>query len=250
MLKTRKVLAAALTMSMIFAFASCKKQENKQEPITGTPISMYDYFALPDGEELVLEGYVQDKESLWKNSEGLTTCSFYIQTDVGGAYIYEASVTEDTYNAMTDGMLVRVQGIKSTWSDRPEITKGIVEVVGGNPYSAPYYEITSDEIPSAALNTRVCVNDAVIGKLDSGNVLEYGYNNQGGRGDNLYFLVTINDGNKTVSIPCTVDTHLVSASDEVYAAVENVVLGQTASVNGILSVRGSDYFILVTDITL
>lgn len=243
MRKFNLIVASVLIGTMLFSLCSCKKEA--EPSITGPIGSMLDFQSAEDGDTVTFEGYVQDKEALW-SVDGKTSCSFYVQTDVGGAYVYEAPMSEETYNALTDGVLVRVQGTKSTWSNLPEITNAIVEVVGGLAWSAPRYEIKNADIPSSALSTRVSVNDATVVKMTSGNIIEYGYNNQGGRGDNISFLVKI-DG---VDIPCSVDTHLTGASSACYATAEALKEGSSVSVNGILSVRGNEYFVLVTDITV
>lgn len=249
MLKLKPVIAATILLAMSFSVCSCKKADITQPSITGPFLSMYDYSAIEDGETVALEGYVQDKELLWNKTENESSCSFYIQTDVGAAYVYDAKISPETYDAMTEGILVRVQGTKTTWSGLPEITNALVEVVGGSPYSAPYLEIKSDEIPSSYLNARVTATGKVT-KLDSGNIIEYGFNNQGGRGDNISFLVTVSDGDKAVSVPCEVDTHLVASASAVYASAESLTAGNAITVNGVLSARGNNYFIRVTDISV
>lgn len=243
MRKIKSVTSTVLIITMLFACCSCKANETTS---TLSGLTMNDYRAIEDGEAVVLEGYVQDKESLRE----ATYCSFYIQTNDGGAYVYEAAVGEQLYSDLKEGTHVRVSGTKVYWSGLPEIKNATVEIVGKDTFMAPYIEIGGLKEPSVFLNARVQIENATVKVMSSGKAVEHGFADQGKSGDSLYFCVSGGSGNSAVTVNCIVDTNFVQSGSEIYTLAEGLTEGRSVSVSGVLSLSGDSYLIRITGITI
>lgn len=181
-----------------------------------------EYMAADLESEVVIEAYVQGKQSWWFNSSkntGLGT--FYLQDGDGAYFLYELPCTEEEYNALTVGTKVKVTGYKAEWSGEIEIIDATVEILEGKYIASPVDA-------TALLGTEELVN--VQNMLVSFNGLTVvGIEYQGGaRGKDIYVTVSLNDAQYSFCV----ESYLTSPDSDLYKAVETLKAGDTVDVIG------------------
>ncbi len=192
-----------------------------------------EYAAAAVDSEVVIEAYVQAKQSWWDNK-----AIIYTQDENGGAYfVYQMPCTEDEFNALTIGTKIRVKGFKAEWSGEVEIVDATYEVLEGN-YVAEATDVTAILGNEAELIKKQNVFAAfkgltVVAKKDANGAevaYLYKWDGSGQDGDDLYFDVT--DGTNTYSF--TVESYLCDNTTDVYAAVKNLKIGDKIDMEGFL----------------
>jgi hypothetical protein len=96
-----------------------------------------EYAAAELDSEVVVETYVQAKQSWWENK-----ATIYTQDADGGYFIYELPCTEDEYNKLVPGTKIKVTGYKSEWSGEVEIVDATYEIESGDTYVAKAQDVT------------------------------------------------------------------------------------------------------------
>ena len=192
-------------------------------PVEEVKVMSYaDYAAAAIDDEVVIEAYVQAKQSWWKD-----TATVYLQDEDGAYFAYNMACSEADYAKLTQGTKIRVKGYKAEWSGEVEIVDATFEIIDGN------YVATATDV-TALLGT-----DALIEKQNmlvsfKGMTVEstaiYKWDGSGQDGDDLYFNVS-KDG-KTYSF--TVESYLCDKSTEVYQAVKNLKAGDVVDMEGFL----------------
>ncbi len=230
----KKIIAIVLIAVMaLAAFTACKKNDNKHaEDVKGAGVMTHEqYVAAEIGAEVVVETYVQAKQSWWDNKG-----TFYTQDKDGAYFIYEMGCTEEEYNKLVPGTKIKVTGHKAQW---PEST-GIIEIIDakfeieeGN-YVAEAFDATAlfgtDDL-AKHMAEYFTVKSAVIEAMDEeGAAFWYNWDNSGEDGSDLYFKVKI--GEKTYTF--TVESYLCDKTTEVYNAVKNLKVGDTVDILGFL----------------
>ncbi len=230
----KKIIAIVLIAVMaLAAFTACKKNDNKPaEDVKGEGVMTHEqYVAAEIGAEVVVETYVQAKQSWWDNKG-----TFYTQDKDGAYFIYEMGCTEEEYNKLVPGTKSKVTGHKAQW---PEST-GIIEIIDakfeieeGN-YVAEAFDATAlfgtDDL-AKHMAEYFTVKSAVIEAMDEeGAAFWYNWDNSGEDGSDLYFKVKI--GEKTYTF--TVESYLCDKTTEVYNAVKNLKVGDTVDILGFL----------------
>lgn len=230
----KKFVALMLVVIMaLFAFAACKKTEKEEDKadVKGEGVMTHaQYIEAKIGDEVVVETYVQAKQSWWDNKG-----TFYTQDKEGAYFIYEMACSEEEYNKLTPGTKIKVTGHKAQW---PENT-GIIEIIDakfeieeGN-YVAPAYDATAafgtDELEKH-MGEFFTVKGAVVEAMEDGAAFWYNWDNSGTQGNDLYFKLKI--GEKTYTF--TVESYLCGAETDVYKAVEGLNVGDTITVEGFL----------------
>ena len=164
----KKILALTLALCMVLALCACGKTEapavedveEKAEEVVAeveelieeveaevpaeeeieeaSEVMPYEVFAAADLDSaVVVEGYVQAKETWWDN-----VATFFIQSEDGAYLIYECSISEEDYNdKLVEGAKVKVSGFKSEWSGEVEVADGTVEFLDGT-YLAEATDVT------------------------------------------------------------------------------------------------------------
>ena len=114
----KKFVAALLTLSMLFAGCAA---------LAEGVMSHADYVAAAIDDEVVVETYVQAKQSWWDNKG-----TFYCQSEDGAYFLYEMACSEEDYNKLVPGTKIKVTGYKAEWAGEVEIVDAAFEILEGN----------------------------------------------------------------------------------------------------------------------
>lgn len=187
-----------------------------------------EYVAAAIDSEVVVETYVQAKQSWWEDK-----ATFYTQSEDGAYFIYNMPCSQEEYDKLTPGTKIRVTGYKSEWSGEVEIIDATYEILDGN-YIAEPLDVTDilnteDELITHQ-NEFVSFTDMTVEDAGNGEAFMYNYDNSGEDGDDLYFNVSANGETYTF----TVESYLCDNTTDVYAAVKNLKIGDVISMEGFL----------------
>lgn len=196
-------------------------------------VMTYEEYAAADLDtEVVVETYVQAKQSWWEDKATL-----YTQDENGAYFIYDMACSAEDYEKLTVGTKIRVAGYKAEWSGEVEIIDGTFEIIEGN-YVAEAEDMTtllgSEEIINHQ-NKFVSFKGMTVesaGKDANGNDVAFLYNwdGSGEDGNDLYFNASVNGNTYTF----TVESYLCDNTTDVYAAVKNLQIGDTIDMEGFL----------------
>ena len=194
-----------------------------------------EYMAAAIDDPVVIETYVQAKQSWWDNKATL-----YTQAEDGAYFIYNAACSEEDYEKLTPGTKIRVNGFKAEWSGEIEIAEGAeLTILDGEEYIAPATDVTDllgdEEGMLAHQNEFVAFKGMTVeayGQNDDGEDQAFFYNwdGSGEEGNDLYFCVS-KDGKK---YNFTVESYLCDPSTEVYQAVKELKIGDVIDLEGFL----------------
>ena len=234
----KKLITSVLTVALVFAAGcSSSSSSNETEGETTTnfeksegTMTYAEFDAAAIGDEVVVEAFVQAKQSWWQNSAVV-----YAQDNDGGYLFYNLACTEEEYAKLVEGQLIKVTGYKAEWPEvdgEIEISDGTFELLDGN-WVAPVTDVTSalgtDNLKSY-INQKVSFKGLTIEAKEDGSAVVYSYDNSGTQGDDLYFDASI-DG-KTYTF--TVESYLTDSSTDVYKAVEALNVGDQVDLEGFL----------------
>ncbi len=201
---------------------------------SGEVMSYADYAAAAVDEQVVVETYVQAKQSWWENQATL-----YTQDKDGAYFVYNAECSEEDYAKLTPGTKIRVTGFKAEWNGEVEIMDAVFEIIeGGDSYVAEAEDVTAllgtDEL-IAHQNKFVSFKGMTVessGKNADGSEAAYLYNYDGSGedGSDLYFNVSLDGQTYTF----TVESYLCDNTTDVYAAVKNLQVGDKIDMEGFL----------------
>ena len=245
----KKNIALALTLSMAFSFSCTAMAEETTESATESAteavseaesedvksegVMTYDeYMAAAVDDEVVIEAYVQAKQSWWEDKATL-----YTQDKDGAYFVYNAACSEDDYAKLVPGTKIKVTGYKAEWSGEVEIADATIEIEDGE-YIAPVKDVTDllgkDELIDYQ-NQFVSFKGMTVeaaGQDESGNDVAflYNYDGSGSDGDDLYFNVSLNGETYTF----TVESYLCDNTTDVYKAVKELKIGDKIDMEGFL----------------
>lgn len=196
-------------------------------------VMTYEEYVAADLEsEVVVETYVQAKQSWWEDKATL-----YTQDQDGAYFIYEMACSEEDYEKLTPGTKIKVTGYKAEWSGEVEIIDATFEIVEGN-YVAEAMDVTpylgQDDLVDYQ-NRYVSFKGMTVeaaGQDDEGNDVAflYKWDGSGQEGDDLYFNVSLDGATYTF----TVESYLCDSSTDVYKAVKELQIGDTIDMEGFL----------------
>ena len=230
----KKTLAVVLTMSFLLAVTGCGKQDNTAAaPKKSEGVMTYaEYAAAPIDSEVVVETYVQAKQSWWEDK-----ATIYTQDYDGAYFIYEMPCSQDDYDKLVPGTKIKVTGYKSEWSGEVEIVDSNFEIVGGDTFVATAQDVTellgTDALADKQNQFVAFKGMTVAPSTDAdGNEVAflYKWDGSGAEGDDLYFNVSYNGQTYTF----TVESYLCDKSTAVYKAVQGLQVGQTVDMEGFL----------------
>ncbi len=195
-------------------------------------VMTYDEYVAAELEtEVVVETYVQAKQSWWEE-DGQGKATFYTQDEDGAYFIYNMPCTQEEYDKLTQGTKIKVTGYKSEWSGEIEIIDATYEIEDGS-YIAEALDVT-DKLGSDDLinyqNQFVAFKDMTVEDAGDGAAYLYNWDGSGSDGDDLYFNVSSNGQTYTF----TVESYLCDATSDVYNAVKNLKVGDTVDMEGFL----------------
>lgn len=226
----KKTIALTLTLALVLSLTACGKGGNGGDDKKSEGVMTYaEYMAADLDSEVVIETYVQAKQSWWEDKATL-----YTQDKDGAYFIYNAVCSEADYEKLTPGTKIKVTGYKTEWSGEVEVAEGAtIEIEDGN-YVAPVTDVTDllgkDELIDHQ-NQFVSFKDMTVEAADdSGAAFLYNWDGSGEDGNDLYFNVS-KDGQ---TYTFTVESYLCDNSTEVYQAVKNLNVGDTVDMEGYL----------------
>ena len=189
-------------------------------------MSYADYTAAELDSEVVIEAYVQAKQSWWDNKATL-----YLADPDGAYFAYNAACSEELYAQLVEGQKVRVTGFKGEWAGEVEIVDATLELLDGTFYASPVY-FTDDQVLDVQYQNFLfgMVDLTVVAKDDTGAAFYYNWDNSGSDGNDLYFDVQYGDAVYSF----TVESYLTGPGTDVYETVKSLQPGDVISVFGYL----------------
>ena len=231
----KKLLALVLALVIVFSFAACGGQDastnsTPDEKSEGV-MTHAEYVAAELDTEVVIEAYVQAKQSWWQDA-----ATIYAQDQDGAYFIYNLACSEADYAKLTQGTKIKVTGYKAEWAGEIEIIDATFEILEGN-YVAEALDVTAllgtDELINHQ-NEFVSFKGMTVeaSKDADGNDVAflYSWDGSGQDGSDLYFNVSINGETYTF----TVESYLCDNTTDVYAAVKALQIGDTIDMEGFL----------------
>jgi hypothetical protein len=148
----KKILALVLTLTFVFALTACGGADPaaKSEGV----MTYAEYDAAPLDSEVVIEAYVQAKQSWWEDK-----ATVYAQDPDGAYFLYDMACSAEDYEKLTVGTKIRVTGFKGAWEGEVEIMDATFEIGEGTTqtsipkYGEVYYKIM---LSSDTQETVVC----------------------------------------------------------------------------------------------
>lgn len=212
--------------------APTTQEATTEEATTEAPVkvmSYAEYIAAEVDDPVVIEAYVQAKQSWWDNK-----ATVYTQDEDGAYFLYNMTCSEEDYAKLTEGTKIRVTGYRAEWSGEIEVGQGATFEILDGKYIAEAKDVT-DKLASEDLikfqNQKVAFKNMTVEKAnDEGAAFMYKYDNSGSQGDDLYFKVSV-DG-KTYTF--TVESYLCDKNTDVYKAVEALKVGDVIDMEGFL----------------
>jgi len=205
----KKFVAVLLTLSMFLAGCAA---------LAEGVMTHADYVAAAIDSEVVVETYVQAKQSWWDNKG-----TFYCQSEDGAYFLYEMACSEEDYAKLVPGTKIRVTGYKAEWAGEVEIVDAAYEILEGS-YIAEAKDVT------ALLGTDELIahqNEFVSFKGMTVEAIEY---KNGQPGDDIY--VTVSKDGKSYSF--CVEVYLTGTDTDVYKAVGELKTGDVVDIQGYL----------------
>ena len=141
----KKFLGIILAVAMMMAMPACVLADSADaatEPAaTSEPksegVMTYDEYVAADlDSQVVVETYVQAKQSWWEDK-----ATFYTQDMDGAYFVYNMPCTQEEYDALVPGTKIKVTGYKAEWSGEVEIIDATYEIEEGE-YVAPATDVT------------------------------------------------------------------------------------------------------------
>ena len=174
----KKIIAMLLAAVMSVALVGCgaeKADDTAAPDVKGEGVMTYAEFdAAALDSEVVVETYVQGKQSWWDNKG-----TFYLQDKDGAYFVYEMGCTEEEYNKLTQGTKIKVTGFKAEWAGEVEIIDAKFEILDGN-YVATALDVTDKLGTDELINYQ---NQLVSFKGMTVEAIEY---KNGEPGDDIY----------------------------------------------------------------
>ncbi len=256
----RKIVVLAACTLLAVACIGCGKKDKEENNVTPEPtataaaenetngdnattdvdvksegvMTYEEYMAAAMDSEVVIETYVQAKQSWWEDK-----ATVYTQDKDGAYFLYNMACSADDFEKLVPGTKIKVTGYKGEWSGEIEVMDATFEFVeGGDTYIAPVLDVTSllgtDELIKHQ-NEFVAFKGMTVeaaGQDADGNDVAFLYNwdGSGQDGNDLYFNVSLNGATYTF----TVESYLCDNTTDVYAAVKNLKIGDTVDMEGFL----------------
>ena len=230
----KKITALLLTTVLAVSLVGCggTKDAADTADVKSEGVMTYaEYVAADLDSEVVIETYVQAKQSWWDNQ-----ATVYTQDKDGAYFLYNMACSEEDYEKLTPGTKIKVTGYKSEWSGEVEITDATFEIEEGS-YIAPAEDITAllgtDELINHQ-NEFVSFKGMTVeasADADGNEVLFlYSWDGSGQDGDDLYFNVSLDGETYTF----TVESYLCDNTTDVYKTVQSLQVGDTVDMEGFL----------------
>lgn len=215
--------------------ASEAETESESQEVKSEGVMTYaEYMDAELDSEVVIETYVQAKQSWWEDK-----ATVYTQDRDGAYFLYDMACSEEDYEKLVPGTKIKVTGYKAEWSGEVEVIDAAFEFVeGGDEYIAEVADVTEllgTEDLIKHQNQFVAFKGMTVeaaGQDEEGNDVAYLYNwdGSGTEGDDLYFSVSLND--ETYSF--LIESYLCDSSSDVYKAAQALEIGDVIDMEGFL----------------
>lgn len=229
----KKILVLFLAVLMVLPFAACDKNTDQPDVKSEGVMTYAEYVAAPVDSQVVIETYVQAKQSWYQD-----TATFYTQDKDGAYFIYNMSCTEEEFNKLVPGTKIKVAGYKSEWSGEVEITDATFEIQSGS-YIAKAVDATAwlgtDELIKHQNEFVSFKNMKVVASTDANgaeHAFMYGWDGSGQEGTDSDLYFTVESNGATYSF--VVEYWLCNETTDVYKAVQNLKIGDTVDLEGYL----------------
>ena len=177
-----------------------------------------EYAAAALDSEVVIDAYVQGKQSWWDNK-----ATVYTQDEDGAYFLYEMACSEEDYAKLEKGTHIKVHGYKAEWSGEVEIVDATFEIIEGS-YIPEALDATAllgtDEL-IAHQNKVVTFKGMTVEKISFKNEQP---------GDDIY--VTLSKDGESYSF--CVEYYLTNTETDVYKTVCELEAGDVIDVEGFL----------------
>lgn len=204
----KKFIAALLTLTMLLGCAA----------LAEGVMTHADYIAADMDAEVVIETYVQAKQSWWDNK-----ATFYCQSEDGAYFLYEMACSEEDYAKLVPGTKIKVTGYKTAWAGEVEIVDATYEILEGS-FIAETADLTALLGTDELINHQ---NEFVVFKGMTIEAVEY---KNGQPGDDIY--VTVSKDGQSYSF--CVERYLTDPETEVYKAFAEIKAGDVVDIEGYL----------------
>ena len=114
----KKLTALLLTFALTFACVGCGSKAEEAEVKSEGVMTYEEYMAAELETEVVIEAYVQAKQSWWEDK-----ATVYTQDQDGAYFLYEMACSEEDYAKLVPGTKIRVNGYKAEWAGEVEIVE-------------------------------------------------------------------------------------------------------------------------------
>lgn len=223
----KKFLALVLASAMTLALAGCGAKEADSDKKSEGVMTYEEYVAAAVDTEVVIETYVQAKQSWWENQ-----ATVYTQDKDGGYFLYNMACSEEDYAKLVPGTKIKVTGYKAEWSGEVEVVDATFEIEEGD-YVAEAEDMTAllgkDELINHQ-NKLAAFKGLTVEDAGNGEAFMYNWDGSGAEGDDLYFKVSVDGQTYTF----TVESYLCDSTTEVYNAVKNLKIGDVIDAEGFL----------------
>ena len=263
----KKLIAVLLVLAMVLSLAACGKKNDPAgsdnatptaadvsntvtdapkatdapAPVETTPaaddpskkgegvMTYAEYAAAALDTQVVVETYVQAKQSWWDNK-----ATVYTQDADGAYFLYSMACSQEDFDKLVPGTKIKVTGYKSEWSGEVEITDATFEIEEGSFIATPV-DVTAALGTEALIDSQnklVSFKGLKIEPQADGSAYLYSWDGSGSHDSNsdLYFNVSVNGS--TYSF--TVESYLCDNTTDVYKAVEGLQVGDTIDAEGFL----------------
>ena len=137
----KKIIGLFLACMLVLGCAGCggdnKSGAGDADAKSEGVMTYAEYAAAAVDSQVVVETYVQAKQSWWDNKG-----TFYTQDKDGAYFLYNMPCSQEEYDKLTPGTKIKVTGYKSEWSGEYEILDATFEIEDGN-YVATATDVTS-----------------------------------------------------------------------------------------------------------
>lgn len=243
----KKTLAVVLTMGLALSFVGCgdKAAEVTEAPVEAASVveeaatvaesvaeevveeaeakaegvmTYAEYAAAELDSEVVVETYVQAKQSWWEDK-----ATFYTQDEDGAYFIYEMACSQEDYDKLVPGTKIKVSGVKSEWSGEVEIVDATFEIEDGN-----YVAEAKDATDLLGKDELIDLQNQLVSFKDM-TVEAVAYKNEQ-PGDDIYVTLSKDGANYEFCL----EYYLNGSDEEFYNLVGGLTAGQTVDVEGFL----------------
>ena len=214
----KKFLTVLLMLTLVLSLVACGGDKFDPSAKSEGVMTYAEYDAAALDADVVIEGYVQAKQSWWDNK-----ATVYLQDPDGAYFVYEMACSEEDYAKLTVGTKIKVTGYKGAWAEEVEIMDATFEIMEGT-WVAEAMDAT------ALLGTADLIkHQNKFVKFEDLTIEAVEYRN-GEPGDDIYVTVS-KDG---ASYSFCVERYLTGPETDVYKAFADIKAGDVVDIEGFL----------------